>query len=172
MVSSTYFIYTGQWNNFPCDNKKNYICSKPAVISGALLETLNTLIQKSSERINEDCCERGKVVSTESCGQGRSCDTICGADSATIVSPYEAASSQFCPGPTGNVREAFTKASLRSFAVRSFGIFGRIIDLWFCPSRVRTLNALPKYPSCCFHPFTRRVAGVIQKCCTDYSVCF
>eukprot|EP00092_Neocalanus_flemingeri_P050275 GFUD01058063.1.p1 GENE.GFUD01058063.1~~GFUD01058063.1.p1 ORF type:complete len:185 (-),score=26.67 GFUD01058063.1:979-1533(-) len=30
MVSSTYFIYTGQWNNFPCDNKKNYICSKPA----------------------------------------------------------------------------------------------------------------------------------------------
>eukprot|EP00092_Neocalanus_flemingeri_P070687 GFUD01086787.1.p1 GENE.GFUD01086787.1~~GFUD01086787.1.p1 ORF type:complete len:146 (+),score=3.02 GFUD01086787.1:551-988(+) len=141
-----------------------------SVISGALLETLNTLIQKSSERIDEDCCERGKVVSTASCGQGRSCDTICGgngADSATIVSPYEAASSQFCPGPTGIVREAFTKTSLRSF-----GVFGRIIDLWFCPRRVRTLNALPRYPSCCFHPFTRRVSGVIQKCCTDYSVCF
>eukprot|EP00092_Neocalanus_flemingeri_P033791 GFUD01036741.1.p1 GENE.GFUD01036741.1~~GFUD01036741.1.p1 ORF type:complete len:412 (+),score=54.04 GFUD01036741.1:154-1236(+) len=48
-----------------------------------------------------------------------------------------------------------------------------ILDLWYCPKKIHSLEHIAKYPTCCLHPSIRRMFQEVSKyCCDNYDVCF
>ena len=50
---------------------------KTGVVSGFILDVFDNLT-RTSEEVEVKCCTQGVVSSTKTCGNGVSCETICG----------------------------------------------------------------------------------------------
>ena len=59
--------------------------SKTGIVSGSILDVLNNLTQTSAE-VEVNCCTQGVVSTTKICGNGVSCETICGVQNKGMMS--------------------------------------------------------------------------------------
>merc|ERR1739838_139467 len=72
--------------------------------------------------------------------------------------------------PDGSI--AYVSGSDRTKRAAPVTTILQTVNLRYCPFRVKSINDLQNYQTCCIHPITRRIPGAPQACCEDHGLCY
>ena len=112
-----------------------------------MLKLLNTLTDASLE-VEVGCCEDGELV-LRTCGDGQSCDKICGKTNEGEQLLWVASSLQQIFSVSALLDIDEDDSSICDARYTSVPIY----RLGYCVRRVTTLQALDNYRLCCLHPY-------------------
>merc|ERR1712106_8666 len=150
-------------------------------VSGSSVTVVTDLASASAEPLTVSCCVDGTITTT-TCGNGVSCNNICGGDSSgclILVLKGEAADEQICAASMDQHNWCGNADTIQGLTTRDKRqcdpVTTTIINLSYCPSKVRSSNQLWNYPCCCLHPWTfnrNRNRNRNMKTCCDIGYVF
>ena len=145
--------------------------SSTGEVSGSQKTVLSN-ITKQTEEMQVKCCVDGELIN-KTCGNGTSCENICGENRAGRICLGNTHCLQFLSGKVIIVNiELVSNRQICSPADIQISLNIPIYQISYCPWKVTTAAALKFFPVCCLHPAVwRNVGGVKEKCCSEYSFC-